>query len=500
MEFPKNIKILFENTKDIMLITNKKGKVVFISNKYLEITGYTNENFNNDWQKLLKYKYMDKNVFEQVVHSKYYEMFYNNIHLQSKSGKRYKTKWKIWKCEQQYIYFVCQDIIEILDNTLLTSFIKGLSTIVYKNQMNYEFLLTKLLVELTTSNYGYFNNVINKDEKYYNEALFMIDSTNKVDKKLIDRFCGSKFPLNNNEHHVWASNFYKPNEISIFNVDEHYSNRKCPIKQFNYYCNIPLNYNNEVVGCIALANDTNVYDDIKTTLLYISYIISNLIWSQREIYKNLLLKEEIKSQTYYISQISHELKTPLNAIMGFAQLLKEDITKSDVFLEYIIDNGEKLLSLINEYLNLNRLDFFNIKKIQLDLSYYLNKAILYNINRKDLTINNNIVECIINTDKKLLITLLDNILSNVNKYTTENGIVNIYIKQVKDKLWLYVENSGQLNLKKDELFKPFIKGNIHNIGHGLGLSMIKKSCDILNENVILSQIEDFVSIRISFTL
>lgn len=378
----------------------------------------------------------------------------------------------------------------------LLKFIQEISKIISRENINIEYEVTNLLVNITESKYGYFNNIILKDGEYFNEGLVMIDKYNKVDKELLQNFKDSLFALNEKtKNEIWSQNYFNKKECSYINLER--INRKCPIKDFKYYVVIPLNYLGKPVGCIALAGDTD-YKKYKN-LYNLGEIIASIIWSRRNI-KNINELDKLKERNFYISQISHELKTPLNSILGFSQLLREEDDNKNVkeYTKYIIDNGERLLKLINGVLNINRLDYFKVEKKQINLKRFIDMKIKKYINREDLKKNIKIDEKYnVVYDENLLYNLFANLFTNINKYTTKDGVVNIYIKIINSKLWVYLENSGEIKLKKD-IFEPFNKNNDNNGGSGLGLSIIKKIVDLHNEKIIFTQLNNLVQFRLSF--
>lgn len=198
----------------------------------------------------------------------------------------------------------------------------------------------------------------------------------------------------------------------------------------------------------------------------------------------------------YISRLSHELKTPLNAILGFAQLLKEDKTNIDEFLDYIIQNSEDLIYLINNFLNFNRLDYFSINKEIINFSNLLKEYIKL-FSRKDiqLMVDINEEDIFIYTDLTLLKNILKNLITNAHKHCLNKGIVKIYTTIENNKLWFYIENNGHIPIDDEtKIFEPFKKFNTLT---GFGLSVIKKASDIINEKIIFDQKDNFVKFKLS---
>ena len=391
-----------------------------------------------------------------------------------------------------------------LDNSILVEFTTKLSDI-DNLDINIDFKLTKLLSNITKSDYAYFNNLIFKNKKPFNLANFMIDNTNKLSKEIINKIIDTEFPLENNKNKIWSSNFYFPDKISCFDMDIEYKKipKKCPIKILKYLTIIPLIYNKENVGCICLNSNKTNYDIIKKSLYCISNIISHLIWSHKAGISKLEVEQEkklLKQEQFFISQISHELKTPLNAIIGFTQLLQEDLSNSKEFLDYILENSNNLMYLINNVLNLNRLDFYKTNKKYFNFTNLINKQINEHITRNDINLNINIDPIFINSDFYLVTILLNNLITNINKYCSENGEINIYsrIDYLNKKCNVYFENSGFMKIKLNQMYTPFNQGCPTNKGHGLGLSIIKKVINILGFIIEFKQLNNLVQFKVSF--
>ena len=152
---------------------------------------------------------------------------------------------------------------------------------------NLEKKFTEILVDITKSNYGYFNHVVTIDGKLYNKGSCLIDRKNQLDKAEIDSFDGMLFPLAEEmKNKPWSQNWFKK-KITCFDMSDR-KERICPIQNFEYYCNIPLMYNDEVVGCIALSGNSKYDKDTIDTLKEICKIISNQLWKHKYSYDKII--------------------------------------------------------------------------------------------------------------------------------------------------------------------------------------------------------------------
>ena len=197
---------------------------------------------------------------------------------------------------------------------------------------------------------------------------------------------------------------------------------------------------------------------------------------------------EIKSN--FLTSMSHELRTPLNSILGFSQILKitekDDVKKNNI--QEIINAGNHLLELINDILNLSKIESGNVD-ISIDnycFNNILNSAlsmIMPVAERHSIQIDNKVSslpDININVDEVRFKQALLNILSNAVKYNSKNGKVIIDISpNDKTMLNLSILDSGKgLTAEQQiKIFKPFERAGAENSdieGTGLGLAISKE--------------------------
>lgn len=195
--------------------------------------------------------------------------------------------------------------------------------------------------------------------------------------------------------------------------------------------------------------------------------------------------EANSEKTNFVSMISHELRTPLNAILGFGQLLKfsdepELNKEQSENVDGIIHSGRHLLSLIEELLDLSKIESHKLKVDieDVSLTYVLVESVSllnpvaheYNIDIINNVDINNIH--LVKADTKRLKQVLINLISNAIKYNHENGEVIIEVNNIdNDKVRVSVSDSGDGLSKEqcDGLFVPFKRYDNKREGIGLGL-------------------------------
>jgi PAS domain S-box-containing protein len=233
--------------------------------------------------------------------------------------------------------------------------------------------------------------------------------------------------------------------------------------------------------------------------------------SERKKLENELIKAKEKAefenqvQYTFIQNISHEVRTPMNSILGFTELLHKMISgeKETEFLEAISFNGEQLLRLINDIMDFSRLDknelslyknsvcinclINQIKKQLPGLKKIHNKQKLKTIFINQARIHR---EIIIFTDSNRLQQILINLISNAIKYT-DKGYVEIgyKIREDNDEILFYVKDTG-IGISKEDYDKVFKRFNpIHNTGKtrlrgtGLGLVICRYLVELLGGEI-----------------
>ena len=204
--------------------------------------------------------------------------------------------------------------------------------------------------------------------------------------------------------------------------------------------------------------------------------------------ENIKNEEKVKSE--FISNISHEIKTPLNAIKGFAELLESDnlTPVQKKYLESIKMSGDNLLLVINDIIDISMLEDKNIKlnSTLIDLELFFKKIrdiFVYKIKQKNLQfsieISNNVPR-FINIDQKRLRQMIINLVNNAITHT-EKGFVKIEVNSKIDKLFISVIDSGRgitvTNLQR--LNEAFEEESNFSEELGIGLSIVKKLSNLL---------------------
>jgi Signal transduction histidine kinase len=227
----------------------------------------------------------------------------------------------------------------------------------------------------------------------------------------------------------------------------------------------------------------------------------NLIRTQSEL---IIAKEKAESseklKSAFLANVSHEIRTPLNAIIGFSSLLVESdkLEEKQQFIDIIMENNELLLKLVNDTLNLSKIEAgFEISKIQqFDVQNKFNQIFMQTMDRnanKNITSHNikKYKSCVIEADKESISQIIINFFSNALKYTKDGEIkTGISIEDNGLKIFCNDTGIGIPEDKQAKIFERFEKVDTFAQGTGLGLSICKAITEKYNGKIGFSSVEN----------
>lgn len=291
-----------------------------------------------------------------------------------------------------------------------------------------------------------------------------------------------------NSPHILFNTFSNKSDSELL----HYGNKLAANwkknKRFLKYTYIYKFKRNTNQRYIILISGTQAMKDTLPTLILclILLAVGILVFSfASKIISRLLVQpveNMINSEKNFISNASHELKTPLTVIRANTELLSSEIGNTNKHLEYISQETERMISLINKMLTLVRLDstqiqenteLFCVDEALLDIIYPM-ESIAY---EKSITISTDIKEnMFIKGNKEQIQNVMSILLNNAISYTPADGQIYIHAELHSKKLYLDVANSGD-SIPEDirnRLFERFFRADEarQDNGHfGLGLSI-----------------------------
>ena len=237
--------------------------------------------------------------------------------------------------------------------------------------------------------------------------------------------------------------------------------------------------------------------------------LSTVLWySSKWVVRPLELSNA--RQKRFISDASHELKTPLTIISTSAEVLKNDLDDNK-WISTIQDQVQHLSNLINQLLALSIIDekYELVSTEEFDFSSFLNLAILPYESlafEKGISFEINIEPKIkINGNKEALKQLIGIFMDNALKYCSENGTIKVHLEKNKRiKLTFYNTGSDIPDDNKEILFERFYRSdesrNSERKGFGLGLSIASRLCELYNYQIKPeSKYNEFTSFTIFLT-
>lgn len=218
-------------------------------------------------------------------------------------------------------------------------------------------------------------------------------------------------------------------------------------------------------------------------------IMENINKMAEELNKNEVLKSD------FVSNVSHEIKTPLAVIKNYATLLKlESLSASDKekYLNELVLATNRLNDLISNILKLNKLENqkldFRLEKF--NLGEAIRQIVLGFENlfeKKNLTLDCNIKDVDIVSSKELLEIVWNNLISNAIKFTNKGGKVGIKVTEENEYAIVKISDTGIGidNSTGMHIFDKFYQGDTSHSGegNGLGLALVKKVITILGGEI-----------------
>jgi CheY-like chemotaxis protein len=243
---------------------------------------------------------------------------------------------------------------------------------------------------------------------------------------------------------------------------------------------------------------------IKGVLVFVEDVTAQYLARSKvqELAEEAQLASQAKSQ--FLANMSHEIRTPMNAILGFSELLRDpDVTaqEHDEFVRRIRANGDHLLALIDDILDLSRVEagkmsFENVDFSIVDMVSELNAS--FSVLAKGRTVQTrleltNAIPSRVKSDPTRVRQIIMNMVSNAVKFT-DSGSVDIrvtYVTSPASAVCITVRDTG-IGIPENaqaELFKPFRQAD-NSItrrfgGTGLGLSLSRRIAEALGGSLIL---------------
>ena len=271
-------------------------------------------------------------------------------------------------------------------------------------------------------------------------------------------------------------------------------------------------YHPEII--FKMASIKMVYVDMVITMIAVVVVIASIFRYQAYIYQkqqNTIVKsvreanEAIKQKQDFISNVSHDIRTPMDSIIGFTELAKKNMDNPEKLadsLEKISRASGHLMNLINEVLDISKIDSGQsaVEENMCSIHEIIDNVcqIMQNeIDSKKLKINfdySMLDEDVLSCDNIRLNQILMNLVSNAVKYSYEGGHITISVIQLStedeskiiNEFHIKDEGCGMTPEFMEHVFEPFARDKASPVsaeGTGLGLTIAKSLTEIMGGSI-----------------
>lgn len=233
--------------------------------------------------------------------------------------------------------------------------------------------------------------------------------------------------------------------------------------------------------------------NLARTLNFLSQNLDTALKDLRD--SNIKLLEDIEKERHldrmrkdFVAGVSHELKTPIALISGYAEGIKDNIADGesrDFYIDVILDEAQKMSSLVSDMLDLSQLESgtFKLKPEVFDLGELMNSVLKKHsafMAEKNITLRLNLSECTsVIGDTTRIEQVITNFVTNAIRHSANDGFIKVLTQDRETHIYVEIENSGE-HIEPEDLkniwdkFYKVDKSRTRNTGGtGLGLSIVK---------------------------
>lgn len=525
---------IVSNAAEAIITINSKGKILSVNTKAIEIFGYTEEEI------------IGKNIStlmpepHKTQHNEYITNYIKTgikkiigkgreLTAVNKNGKEFQIELAVsdFKVDNEHLFTGL--IKDISDRKTMETSIKNLK--------NFNFLISEISSNLINANLneikGELKITLKSISKFFDASNTYIYSYKSEYIQLLlqsDDLIEETFHKIKINEIEWLDKSIKQRNIFEFNknMDSKYFGKNefeiFAIRNLTQMIIVPIFLRDKNVGVMGIEFKHKIYelnDDLLQGLKLLGEIIGGTM--ERIDYEKELInaKENADSanqaKSLFLANMSHEIRTPLNAVLGFSELLKSKVKepKSNEYLSGIISGGNSLLTLINDILDLSKIEAGQINVNYAPLSLFslvkdISGIFKPKINEKGLNfeilIDDSFPDFII-LDEARLRQILLNLIGNAVKFT-DTGTISIIIKhQNIENDFISVDiivsdtGIGISDSNKEIIFEPFRQTENQDTrkyeGTGLGLTITKRLVEKMDGKITL---ESKVGIGSKFTV
>jgi signal transduction histidine kinase len=264
---------------------------------------------------------------------------------------------------------------------------------------------------------------------------------------------------------------------------------------------VPLLFEDRIVGVLAIWRRSPgllappVVNLVQTLATQSVLAIQNARLFQEIAEKSRQLEAASRHKSEFLANMSHELRTPLNAVIGFSEVLAEGMfgelnAKQSEYVRDIMDSGRHLLSLINDILDLSKVEAgrMELELSEFDLRSVIDGALTLlreRASRKEIELSRNVDDAvgIVRADERKVKQVLLNLLSNALKFTPEGGRIAVRAAVRDGMAEVAVSDTGVgiAKAEQDAVFEEFrqVGASAKRVeGTGLGLALARKFIEL----------------------
>jgi signal transduction histidine kinase len=355
-------------------------------------------------------------------------------------------------------------------------------------------------------------------------AMFHVRATHGIDAALVGTL--RAMPLRKGEGVMGrAAETREPIQVADIAVPGAYQSHLRDViigAGFRAVLSVPLLREDQIIGSLSLNRRSpgefppEVVEVLKTFATQSALAIQNARLFREIADKSAQLEVASRHKSEFLANMSHELRTPLNAIIGFSEVLTERMfgelnEKQEEYLKDIYASGQHLLSLINDILDLSKIEAgrMELEVADFDLPSAIDNALILvreRAGRRGITLGHSVDEGLgtIRGDERKVKQVLLNLLSNALKFTPEGGRIDVSARLQDGAAEIAVADTGVGIAPEDQeaVFEEFRQVGTADKkveGTGLGLALSRKFIELHGGRIwVMSQVG--VGSTFTFTL
>ncbi len=261
----------------------------------------------------------------------------------------------------------------------------------------------------------------------------------------------------------------------------------------------------------VIATHNSMFEDYKIWMLvsYLAVFVTSALFTWGSAYHTYMVRKNQYDMDSYrrdmTNAMAHDLKTPLTAVSGYAENLREQIhtEKREYYTEAILENVRYMNQIVNHILELAKLENADhrMQRETIELRSVTEEV----IKKYEVLLERSHLAVVIDgdseirADRSMLVQMLENLVGNAIKYAKPG--TNITVKLSRDCFEIRNAMETELNIPVEDLWKPFVKGDDSRNGQrgsGIGLTIVKNIADILGYTFAIER-ENYIFIaRITY--